>query len=655
MRLASQAIGSRRAGPRGGRGGESTLLAVRKTLVACFLAFGIALDAAPAGAAPELVRLKDSLLARPAVRIPVGGIVTWRNDGHLLHTVTSDDGVFDSGAVARGQTLMLQFPAAGVYRYFCTYHGAPGGRGMSGIIQVGDEPAPETPPPPEAREGGPRTLRVPEELPSIQGAVDAARPNDLVLVSPGTYEEAVVISTPNLVVRGLDRAGVVLEGSGTRANGVLVVAGGVAIENLTARGYASSGFIWWRVDGYRGSHLSALGNGDHGVYVMGSRRGRIDHVYAAGNRGSGIHVAGCGPCDASVTDSAAAGNGVGISAANAGGNLLVARSEAAHNLAGIALVTLDSEPGPPQRGAAVIGNWVHDNAGRRVPPKQVQFPWQGTGILAAGAEENRIERNLVENNASYGILAGPSIDRSLWTPSGNRVVDNLVRGSGRADLALGAPAGGGNCFAGNRHGTSLPPAAERYHPCGSLLARLGGGDPGVTADRLHLLARSVARGFDPEPPPAVPESAPAGMPDPAGSPAEPATGELPQTPLDTIPTPQPGPPVPNPEKEVVVLGLNLPSPPLAVLLGLYAYVLPIALYATWMGLGLWDVARRGDLGGGGRIAWGAFVLAVPLVGPLVYLLAARSPIPWSFRLFLVLGGAGLYALLAAASFFSGTL
>ena len=62
-----------------------------------------------------------------------------------------------------------------------------------------------------AREHG-GTLRVPQDYPTIQAAVNAAKPGSLVLVSPGVYKEAVTVTTANIVIRGLDRTGTVLEG-----------------------------------------------------------------------------------------------------------------------------------------------------------------------------------------------------------------------------------------------------------------------------------------------------------------------------------------------------------------------------------------------------------------------------------------------------------
>ncbi len=45
--------------------------------------------------------------------------------------------------------------------------------------------------------GAERTLHVPADHPTIQAAVDAASPGDLILVEPGVYEEAVDVADRN--------------------------------------------------------------------------------------------------------------------------------------------------------------------------------------------------------------------------------------------------------------------------------------------------------------------------------------------------------------------------------------------------------------------------------------------------------------------------
>lgn len=618
------------------------------------LAMAVAAAAPALAASPASARIGDDFFERRVLRVPVGAAVTWDHKGLLRHTVTADTGDFHSGDLERGKTFTRRFTKPGAFSYFCVYHGAPGGRGMSGLVLVGGAKPPPAPEPKAPRPEGPATLRVPQEFPEIQAAVDAARPGDLVLISLGVYEEAVVVSTPRLTIRGLSRLNTVLEGGFSRANGFLVSADGVAIENLTARHFAVNGFYWWTVEGYRGSYLTAIRNGDYGLYSINSRHGQFDHVYAAGSPDSGIYIGGCQPCDAVVTDSLAEHNALGFSGTNAGGNLIIANSEWRHNFSGIVPNTLDSERYAPQRDVVIAGNWVHDNGNPEAPSKPPQYASIGVGILLAGTERDRVEANLVERNSSYGILVIANIDLSFWMPFRNRVQDNVVRDSGRADLAVGGPAGPGNCFRGNAHSTSLPPAIETFYRCGSPLNRVGGGDFGVVAERLALFAKALSERYphgDWKTAPAPAAAFQPEMPGAAAAPPRPAVLE-PSIPLDPeqIALPSTRPVLPGPAKEVTVLGVSATPVPLSLFLGLYAYALPLALYATWVSLSVWDLARREDLSGGRRVGWAAFVLLVPAAGPVVYLLGGKPAIPRGLRLFLVFGGIGLYLVLAGLSF-----
>jgi plastocyanin len=56
------------------------------------------------------------------VKVKVGEIVTWINDDSGRHTVTSKDGVFDSGMMGKGQSFSFTFDKAGEYSYHCEPH-----------------------------------------------------------------------------------------------------------------------------------------------------------------------------------------------------------------------------------------------------------------------------------------------------------------------------------------------------------------------------------------------------------------------------------------------------------------------------------------------------------------------------------------------------
>lgn len=66
-------------------------------------------------------------------------------------------------------------------------------------------------------------LNVPADYATIQEAVDAAVEGDLILIAPGTYNEAVQVTTNNIVIRGLDRNTVIMDGNFELDNGFRVV------------------------------------------------------------------------------------------------------------------------------------------------------------------------------------------------------------------------------------------------------------------------------------------------------------------------------------------------------------------------------------------------------------------------------------------------
>jgi plastocyanin len=92
--------------------------------------------------------------------VNVGDEVTWTHrDGEQVHSVTADDGSFDSNpdcsagnpkaCMSDHDTFKHTFGAEGRYPYFSKPWGGPGGQGASGVIIV------VTPPPAPPKKGGP--------------------------------------------------------------------------------------------------------------------------------------------------------------------------------------------------------------------------------------------------------------------------------------------------------------------------------------------------------------------------------------------------------------------------------------------------------------------------------------------------------------------
>jgi len=398
------------------------------------------------------------------------------------------------------------------------------------------------------------TINVPEDYPTIQEAVNAAAPGDLILIAPGVYNEAVDVETDDLTIRGLDRNEVILDGEFELTNGFKVVgANGVTLENMTARQYTSNAFFWTGVDGYRGSYLTSYRTGDYGIYAFDSVNGQLEASYASGSRDAGFYIGQCYPCDAVIDDVISEWNGLGYSGTNAGGNLLIINSVFRQNRAGIVPNTGSYELCYPQRETTIVGNTVYDNQNSETPAIDAAMLAMGNGILIAGGNNNIVERNLVFDHERTGIgvvpfpeegasdvpdpdadltlpcseAPEPTVDPAdipetlLWSARGNRIIGNKVSDSGIADIAVGDIGGDlaslGNCFSDNEAATSAPLDLQTLAPCDGT----GSGD--WTAGELDLL-ELIATERPPEKDwKTTPEPGPQpNMPDAATAPGEPA-------------------------------------------------------------------------------------------------------------------------------------
>jgi plastocyanin len=76
--------------------------------------------------------MQDRTFTPATVTVEPGTTVTWTNDSDREHTVTADEGSFDSGTLPSGATFTQAFEQEGSFGYFCALHG-----GMRGTVQVG--------------------------------------------------------------------------------------------------------------------------------------------------------------------------------------------------------------------------------------------------------------------------------------------------------------------------------------------------------------------------------------------------------------------------------------------------------------------------------------------------------------------------------------
>ncbi|OGG54248.1 hypothetical protein A2851_01120 [Candidatus Kaiserbacteria bacterium RIFCSPHIGHO2_01_FULL_53_29] len=105
-------------------------------LAACLAAFLFLFLPHASFAATVTVTMGANSFSPKNITVNSGDTVTWVNSSSMAHTATADNGSFDSGTVAAGQSYGAIFNAPGIYAYYCKLHGSPGGISMAGTITV---------------------------------------------------------------------------------------------------------------------------------------------------------------------------------------------------------------------------------------------------------------------------------------------------------------------------------------------------------------------------------------------------------------------------------------------------------------------------------------------------------------------------------------
>ncbi|MDJ0345178.1 right-handed parallel beta-helix repeat-containing protein [Streptomyces sp. H10-C2] len=325
---------------------------------------------------------------------------------------------------------------------------------------------------------------------SIQQAVDRARPGETILLLPGTYRGSVLVTVPDLTIRGAGSTTVITPAApavrtpgaagaaaGSEPTGgscaapghgicVLGTAGhrvaGVRIESLTVSGFAKNGVSGSETDRMTVRDVLVENNGEQGISQEKSIRGRLVGNHARHNGQAGIFLANDAYAEGGALDTEGAvikgndltGNRIGTVLRRAR-NLTVELNSITGNCAGVFVI---GDEGRPRGGALTVrGNRVNEN--NTYCPPNARLPYlQGIGIVLTGVEDTLVTRNQVNGNVGaspmsggvvlfHSFVGGPDINNTI---RGNEAV-----GNGPADLA-DRDRGAGNTFSGNTCRISEP-------------------------------------------------------------------------------------------------------------------------------------------------------------------------------------------------------
>jgi plastocyanin len=76
------------------------------------------------------VTIQNSTFSPASVTVMQSGSILWVNNDQQAHTVTADDGSFDSGDVQPGAAFGWTFNTVGPHSYHCKYHSK-----MTGLVK----------------------------------------------------------------------------------------------------------------------------------------------------------------------------------------------------------------------------------------------------------------------------------------------------------------------------------------------------------------------------------------------------------------------------------------------------------------------------------------------------------------------------------------
>jgi parallel beta-helix repeat protein len=218
-----------------------------------------------------------------------------------------------------------------------------------------------------------KTIEVPKDYQTIQAAINAAQPGDLILIAPGIYKENLTIRK-SIELRGAD-VGVIVDGSRARNTPTILIqrTRDVVIQNLEITG------------------------GRRGIQVERSRDVIIKNNLIQKNRRQGILV----------TD-----NSQGTQIIE---NKIFDTAPDEGNVLGNGII-LNGD-----KNAQVLKNFIARSA------------WSGLRLLSAVAH---IEGNTFEENQYYGIEIWPNWVDSPDVPSQATMLDNTLKSNVRAGIFI---------------------------------------------------------------------------------------------------------------------------------------------------------------------------------------------------------------------------
>ena len=252
---------------------------------------------------------------------------------------------------------------------------------------------------------------------SIQEAVKAANPGDLIRVYPGTYSENVYIDKDNIGLQGVVIKGnwPTLDGKKEINDAFLYSGNGILIENFKIINYKGNGVMGQAGNNFVIRNNWIIDTGVYGIFPQYGKNGLIAHNVCSKIADAAIYVGMCDNVD--VIHNEVFDNVAGIEIENSR-HCLVENNYAHNNTGGLLAFVTPGLPIKTTFDVILRNNFVVNNntANFGAPGSTVAGIPAGTGILIMAADDVIVENNIITGNNNTGITI---VDLATGAPKAN--------------------------------------------------------------------------------------------------------------------------------------------------------------------------------------------------------------------------------------------
>lgn len=278
---------------------------------------------------------------------------------------------------------------------------------------------------------------------SIQAAVRAAKPGDVIRVFPGTYKETVYIDKDDILITGVIEQGQwpIMEGERKLNDAILYSGNNITVENLLITHYKGNAIMGQAGNNFLIRNNRIVDTGVYGIFPQLGKNGLISNNIVSGIEDAAIYVGMSDNVHVNNNEVYASVAGIEFENSRHG---VIENNLVYDNAGGILTFITPGLPIKTTFDLIIRNNFISNNnhVNFGAPGSMVSGVPSGTGVVIMAADEVTLENNIISGNKNAAIIitdhdSFPNITRDPETdPKSDKVaiLNNLMYGNGHEPI-----------------------------------------------------------------------------------------------------------------------------------------------------------------------------------------------------------------------------